>query len=109
MRNIANSPWSAPPLWPDCRFKKVRLINSEGSLAGGHITMAETVESFIRQLRLEPSEVFKMAITVAAEFIGRHDLAMIDGRSVSDLILLSPAFAYKRRLEEALKTSVSPS
>ena len=61
-------------------LKNERLINSEGSLAGAHITIAAIVEFFIIRLRLELSEVFKTAITVFAGFIGRDDLAMIDGR-----------------------------
>ena len=90
-------------------LKNERLIGSEGSLAGSQITIAETVEFFIIHLRLEPSEVFKMASTVPAGFIGRDDLAMIDGRLVSDHILLSPAFAHKSRLAEALNAPVSSS
>ena len=83
-------------------LKNGRLINSEGSLAGAHITMAETVERFITQLGIEPSEVFKMAITTPAELIRRDYLSKIDRRSISDLILLSPKFAYKSRLEDVL-------
>ena len=81
-------------------LKNGRLINFEGSLADAQITVAETVERFIRQLRLKPSEVFKMASTVPTELIGRDDLTMINGRFVFDPILLSRAFAYKRRLWE---------
>ena len=87
-------------------LKNGRLINFEGSLADAQITVAETVECLIRQLRLKPSEVFKMAITVPAEIIGRDDLTMINGRFVFDLILLSRAFAYKRRLWEELGEAV---
>ena len=90
-------------------LKNGRLINSEGSLAGAHITMSETVERFITQLGIEPSEVFKMAVTVPAELIGRYDLAKIDGRLISDLILLSPEFEYKSSLQDALTGDMSPS
>lgn len=69
--------------------------------------MTETVELFIRQLRLKPFEVLKLVITVPTELIGKDDLAMIDGRIASDLLLLSPAFAYKSRLEEALNVAAS--
>ena len=48
-----------------------------------------------------------MAITVPTELIGRDDLAMIDGRFASDLLMLSPAFAYKSRLEEVLNVAAS--
>ena len=90
-------------------LKNGRLVNSEGSLAGAHITMSETVERFITQLGIEPSEVFKMAVTVPAELIGRYDLAKIDGRLISDLILLSPEFEYKSSLQDALTGDMSPS
>ena len=71
--------------------------------------MSETVERFITQLGIEPSEVFKMAVTVPAELIGRYDLAKIDGRLISDLILLSPEFEYKSSLQDALTGAMSPS
>ena len=71
--------------------------------------MAEIVELFIVQLRLEPLEVLKMAIRVPTELIDRDDLAMIEGRFASDLPLLSPAFAYKSRLEKMLNLAVSSS
>ena len=83
------------------------MINSVGNRAGAHFTMTETVELFFKQLRLKPSEVLILAITVPTELIGRDDLAVIDGRFASDLLMLSPAFAYKSRLEEVLNVAAS--
>ena len=63
--------------------------------------MVETVERLIRELKLEPSDLFKMAMTLPAALNGLDDLAMTNGRLVSDVILLNPALAYKTKIETA--------
>lgn len=77
------------------------MINSEVYLADVHFTTVETVEGLIRQLKLELSDFFKMTVTVPAELNGRYDLAMTNGQLVCDVILLSPALAYKTKIEKA--------
>lgn len=65
-----------------------RLVNAEGSLAGAHVTMAESVARLITVLGIAPEEALRMAVTVPAEVIARPDLAMVEGRGVDDLLLL---------------------
>lgn len=65
-----------------------RLVNAEGSLAGAHVTMAESVARLITVLGIAPEEALRMAVTVPAEVIARPDLAMIEGRGLDDLLLL---------------------
>ncbi len=65
-----------------------RLVNAEGSLAGAHVTMAESVARLITVLGIAPEEALRMAVTVPAEVITRPDLAMVEGRGVDDLLLL---------------------
>ena len=48
-----------------------------------------------------------MAITLPAELIGQNNLAIIDGRLVFYLISISPAFAFKGRVKDALNEAVS--
>lgn len=65
-----------------------RLVNAEGSLAGAHVTMAESVARLITVLGIAPEEALRMAVTVPAEVIARPDLAMVEGRGVDDLLAL---------------------
>lgn len=65
-----------------------RLVNAEGSLAGAHVTMAESVARLITVLGIVPEEALRMAVTVPAEVIARPDLAMVEGRGVDDLLAL---------------------
>lgn len=65
-----------------------RLVNAEGSLAGAHVTMAESVARLITVLGIAPEEALRMAVTVPAEVIARPDLAMVEGRGLDDLLLL---------------------
>jgi N-acetylglucosamine-6-phosphate deacetylase len=65
-----------------------RLVNAEGSLAGAHVTMAESVARLITVLGIAPEEALRMAVTVPAEVIARPDLAIVEGRGLDDLLLL---------------------
>lgn len=67
-----------------------RLVNAEGSLAGAHVTMAESVARLVTVLGIPPEAALRMAVTVPAEVIGRPDLAALVGRPVDDLLLLGP-------------------
>jgi len=79
-----------------------RLINSEGSLAGAHITMAQTVERFVATLGVQPAEALKMATSVPAGLIGRTQMGQVHNRPISDLIALDNQFAYLTNLEDYL-------
>ena len=69
-----------------------RLVNSEGSLAGAHITMAQSVQRLINVVGVPAEVALRMAVTVPARLIGRPDLATIAGRAMADLVLLDAQF-----------------
>lgn len=64
------------------------LVNAEGSLAGAHVTMAESVARLVRVLGIAPEAALRMAVTVPATVIGTPDLAQIVGRGLDDLLVL---------------------
>lgn len=65
-----------------------RLVNAEGSLAGAHVTMAESVARLVRVLGLAPEAALRMAVTVPAMVIDAPGLAQIIGRDADDLLVL---------------------
>jgi N-acetylglucosamine-6-phosphate deacetylase len=74
----------------DLHLQDGRLVNSEGSLAGAHVTMGESVARLIGTVGVAPEVALRMAVTVPARVIGRPDLAQIIGRPAADLLLLDP-------------------
>lgn len=69
-----------------------RLINAEGSLAGAHTTMAESVARAINVLHLPPDQALRMATNVPAELIGAAHLGQIVGRRLQDLLILNTSW-----------------
>ena len=65
-----------------------RLLNAEGSLAGAHVTMAQSVARLVNVLGVAQATALRMAVTVPAGLLGRPDLAQIIGRDVADLLVL---------------------
>ncbi len=65
-----------------------RLVNAEGSLAGAHITMAESVSRLVQVLGIAPEAALRMAVTVPSMVIGAPGLAQIIGRDADDLLVL---------------------
>ena len=72
-----------------------KLVNSEGSLAGAHLTQAEGLYRLVNVIGANKSEALRMAITVPAMLMGRADLASIIGQSTSDLIMLSSDLEFQ--------------
>ncbi len=72
----------------EIRLENGRLVNSEGSLAGAHITMAESVARLISHVGISPEAALRMAVTVPARVIGAPQLAAVKGRSLADLLVL---------------------
>lgn len=66
------------------------LVNAEGSLAGAHVTMAESVARLVRVLGIAPQAALRMAVTVPATLISAPELAQIVGRDAADLLVLGP-------------------
>ena len=72
----------------EIRLVNGRLVNAEGSLAGAHITMAESVARLINVLHIDPAAALRMASTIPARVIGRNPGLI--GQSLTDLLLLNP-------------------
>lgn len=67
-----------------------RLVNAEGSLAGAHVCMAESVARLAGPVGVDPETALRMAVTIPARVIGRPDLARALGRTAADLLVLAP-------------------
>ncbi|MGL5008408.1 MAG: N-acetylglucosamine-6-phosphate deacetylase [Paracoccaceae bacterium] len=65
-----------------------RLVNVEGSLAGAHVTMAESVARLIGLVGIDPAAALAMATSVPARVVGRDDLGGVIGQRVEDLLVL---------------------
>jgi len=71
------------------RLKEGRLINSEGNLAGAHITQAQGVRRLVSDIGRSLEDALHMAITTPAKVIGHPDLASPNDRAIADLILIA--------------------
>lgn len=65
-----------------------KLINDEGSLAGAHVTMAQSVGHAVHRIGLPLETALRMAVTHPAEALGRGDLARLMGLPLADLVVL---------------------
>jgi N-acetylglucosamine-6-phosphate deacetylase len=74
----------------DIRLVNGRLVNAEGSLAGAHVTMAESLERLINVLGIPPDQALRMTSTVPARLLGRADLGRITDRAAADVLHLGP-------------------
>ncbi len=77
----------------DLHVQDGRLVNPEGSLAGAHVAMAESVARLVSKVGVPAESALRMAVTVPARLIGRPDLAQLDRRPWSDLLLLDHAWS----------------
>jgi N-acetylglucosamine-6-phosphate deacetylase len=65
-----------------------RLVNSEGSLAGAHTTMADTLARMVNVVGVDLQAALRMAITNPARLMGlSQDFALI-GAPLADLVML---------------------
>jgi N-acetylglucosamine-6-phosphate deacetylase len=72
----------------EIRLVNNRLINSEGSLAGAHVTMAESVARLIHVIGIDPAQALRMAVTIPARVISADLLATVVARTTQDLLIL---------------------
>ena len=72
-----------------------RLLNAEGSLAGAHVTMAQSVARLVHLLGVDLATALRMAVTVPARVIGRPDLTRIVGRDAADLLVLDAGLVVR--------------
>ena len=74
------------------RLQDGRLINDEGSLAGAHVTMAQSVQRLITMVGVPVAQALRMAVTIPARLIDRPDLTGVLGRPVADILMLDAQF-----------------
>lgn len=72
----------------ELRLAGGRLINSEGSLAGAHVTLAQSLSRLIRVIGMAPEAALRMAVTVPADLMGQRALGRLIGRRVEDVLVL---------------------
>ena len=84
------------------RLEGGRLINDEGSLAGAHVSLAESLQRLVGAVGIAPEAALRMALSVPAGLIGRDDLARIEGRAAEDLLILGADMALRGRLDAHL-------
>jgi len=65
-----------------------RLVNAEGSLAGAHVTMAESVARLIGVVGVAPLAALRMAVTIPARVMRLPLLAQVVGRPCTDILHL---------------------
>ncbi len=74
----------------EIRVENGRLVNAEGSLAGAHVTMAESVKRLIEVVGVAPEAALRMATTIPRRVMGLE--GGIVGQRVEDLVLLDDAW-----------------
>jgi N-acetylglucosamine-6-phosphate deacetylase len=92
----------------EIRLRDGRLVNEEGSLAGAHVTLAESVARLVHVVGRPLEEALRMAVTVPAQLIGRDDLARIEGRDTRDLVHLAPDLSFRGMLDSTAATVRQP-
>ena len=85
----------------DLQVVNGRLVNPEGSLAGAHVTMAESVARLVTAVGLPPEDALRMAVTVPSRLMGRPDLATLEGREAADLLLLDDSLGVTGTLADS--------
>jgi len=70
------------------RVEGGRLINSDGNLAGAHITQAQGIQRLVNHVGVPLEQALRMAIRVPSLVMGLPTLATLEGRRIEDLIVI---------------------
>ncbi len=84
------------------RLQDGRLINSEGGLAGAHITQAAGVKRLVHDIDVMLVNALRMAITNPAVLLNQPNLAGMLGRSAADLLILDAELDVSGTLADTL-------
>ncbi len=79
------------------------LINAAGSLAGAHITIAQSIGYLINHTRLSIEDCLKMAITHPASLMGTSELSQLKSMPVDQCIVISEDATQIELMEDKLK------
>lgn len=83
-----------------------KLVNDEGSLAGAHVTLAESLVRLVIGLGHPLEDALRMVVTIPARVIEQPDLASLVGREVEDVLLLGPDLTVTGPLTDQLAVPV---
>lgn len=86
-------------------LKNGSLVNSEGSLAGAHITLAKSLARVVNQLDIAFEEALRMAISNPARLMGVGSSMMLQGANAKDLVVISPTMECELLLDKSLSGS----
>jgi N-acetylglucosamine-6-phosphate deacetylase len=87
----------------DVWLKDGRLVNAEGSLAGAHVTMAESLHRLITTAGTPPETALDMAVAAPARLLNRPELAGPAERDLADLLLLAPNWTVTGTVADLLE------
>ncbi|AML53288.1 N-acetylglucosamine-6-phosphate deacetylase [Falsihalocynthiibacter arcticus] len=76
------------------------LVNSEGSLAGAHVTQAEGVKRLVERTGTPLLEALKMATSTPAACMGLPHLGQLEGRVLEDVLVLHDDLTVRGTLAE---------
>jgi N-acetylglucosamine-6-phosphate deacetylase len=71
-----------------------RLVNSEGSLAGAHVTMAESVRRLIGVVGVDPALALRMATSIPAAVMGLPEFGELVGRPIDEVLVLDRDWVF---------------
>ncbi len=77
-----------------------RLVNENGSLAGAHITMEQSVKNAVEFMGASIEDALKMAISTPAKFMDCEELSTIIDRDISDILWLDEKLNIQSFLSE---------
>ncbi|WP_375281811.1 N-acetylglucosamine-6-phosphate deacetylase [Pseudooctadecabacter sp.] len=72
-----------------------RLVNSDGNLAGAHITQAQGLRRLVQKVGVPLEDALRMAITTPAAVMGQGHLSQMVGRPVAKLIVLNAGLTVR--------------
>jgi hypothetical protein len=81
-------------------FVTVAIRRPEGSLAGAHVTMADSAARLVSALGLPVETALRMGITIPARVIGAPDLSRIEGRPLDEIVVLDREARFTGLLAE---------
>lgn len=91
----------------DVRLEHGRLLNTEGTLAGAHLTQGEGVARLVKHVGVPLQEALRMAITVPAQVVGQTHRAEMIGQKIEDLVVLSDTLDGAHAFPDALTMTLA--
>lgn len=87
-------------------LREGKLVNTEGGLAGAHVTQAEGVKRLVEKTGTPLESALRMAVSTPATCIGRADIGQLRGRPLGEVIVLNDDLTYRGDLGAVLGQSV---